>query len=258
MANLTRPDAGADLWAQLRRYTPARIGFGRVGGSLPTQALLEFELAHARARDAVHAAFDAEGLAEALARAGFPAPLVVTSETHDRTQYLLRPDRGRVLDAKSRARLVSLRERNGASNLAVVIADGLSAVAPARHAPPLLGELRAIPGALDNVTVVIAHRARVALGDQIGEILGAEAVAVLIGERPGLSSPDSLGVYLTWAPRVGRTDADRNCISNIRPGGLDYSAAAQRLAYLLRQARQLQRSGVDLKDDSDDAAPLLR
>lgn len=250
-----------DTWRQLRRFTPARIALGRVGGSLPTQALLDFELAHARARDAVHAAFDAEALASALRNDGFAEPVIVASRARDRMEYLLRPDLGRALDADSRRRLqVSAGQKppNPASlqnspevpcALAVVVADGLSAIAPMRHAVPLLRELS--PVRRQNATVVVANYARVALGDEIGEALGAETVIVLIGERPGLSSPDSLGVYLTWAPRVGRTDAERNCISNVRPEGLPCAEAARRLGYLLAAARRLRLSGVALKDDSD-------
>lgn len=261
MAGVREPKRGAgpdapgseNVWARLRRFTPARIGLGCVGGSLPTQALLDFDLAHARARDAVHAGFDASALADELRRGGFGEAVVVASQARDRVEYLLRPDFGRALDEESR---VKLREshRSGCS-LAVVIADGLSAVAPARHAVALLQELRMALGSnWRNVTSVVANHARVALGDEIGELLGAEAVVVLIGERPGLSSPDSLGVYLTWAPRVGRTDAERNCISNVRPEGLPYAEAAQRLAYLLNEARRLQLSGIALKDDSEATA----
>jgi ethanolamine ammonia-lyase small subunit len=238
--------AADDVWTRLRRYTPARIGLGRVGGSVPTQALLDFELAHARARDAVHARFDASALAGELRRVGFGEAIIVASQARDRMEYLLRPDLGRVLDAESLERL-----RKSRCDLALVIADGLSAVAPARHAVPLLRKLWMVLGSTwTNVTAVVANHARVALGDEIGELLGAEAVVVLIGERPGLTSPDSLGVYLTWAPRVGRTDAERNCISNVRPEGLPYPEAAQRLAYLLNEARRLQLSGIVLKDDS--------
>lgn len=238
-----------DVWARLRQWTPARIGLGRVGESLPTRALLEFELAHARARDAVHAGFDAEGLAAELRAAGLGEAVLVRSQARDRREYLLRPDLGRVLDEESRERL----QRAGrAGGLALVVADGLSAVAAMRHAVPLLRAMRPRGAGM----VVIAEQARVALGDAIGELLGAEAVLVLIGERPGLSSPDSLGAYLTWAPRVGRTDAERNCISNIRPEGLPYAAAARRLRYLLGEVRRLRLSGVALKDDSDQRSQI--
>jgi len=247
----------SDPWLQLRRYTPARIGLGRVGGSLPTHALLDFELAHARARDAVHAELDVADLKTQLCAGGFSEPLIVASQAKDRMEYLLRPDLGRSLNEPSRDLLLAAR-RAGGCRLAVVIADGLSAVAPARHAMPLLCALRD-EGDWDaqRVAVVIAQSARVALGDQIGEILHADAVLVLIGERPGLSSPDSLGVYLTWAPQVGRKDAERNCISNIRPEGLPCDEAARRLRYLLREAQRLRLSGVALKDDSEARDTLL-
>lgn len=251
-----RARRASDVWTQLRRYTPARIGLGRAGGSVPTGASLEFELAHAQARDAVHAAFDADLLAGELRRSGFGEAVVVTSQARNRTEYLLRPDLGRILSAESRAAVRALAGRGNALGMAVMVADGLSAVAPVRHAVPLLREVFSSEGGLPetfrkNVTVVIANQARVALGDETGEILGAEVVVVLIGERPGLSSPDSLGVYLTWAPRAGRTDAERNCISNIRPEGLSYGDAAKRLVYLLAEARRLKLSGVGLKDDSE-------
>jgi ethanolamine ammonia-lyase small subunit len=252
MADITQAPQN-DPWARLRLWTPARIGLGRAGSSLPTKPLLDFELAHARARDAVHAAFDADALTHALRVAGFGQPAVVRSQARDRMEYLLRPDLGRSLDAESRERL----RPSSPCALAVVIGDGLSAVAPSRHALPLLEELRRQAESWKNVTVVVANFARVALGDQIGELLRAEAVVVLIGERPGLSSHDSLGIYLTWAPRVGRTDAERNCISNVRPQGLPYASAAARLAYLLREARRLQIIGVELKDDSESGPQIL-
>jgi ethanolamine ammonia-lyase small subunit len=247
-------------WEQLRRFTPARIGLGRVGGSVPTQALLDFELAHARARDAVHAGLDVEALAGRLRASGFGDAPRVVGQARGRMEYLLRPDLGRRLDEPSRDLLVSARPAGGAEgrSLAVVIADGLSAIAAARHAVPLLVALRNLEEwDAQEVAVVVAQSARVGLGDEIGELLGAEAVVVLIGERPGLSSPDSLGAYLTWGPRVGRTDAERNCISNIRPEGLPYEEAARRLRYLLGEARRLKLSGVALKDDSEGGESLL-
>lgn len=253
MAGITRTSPNTDVWTRLRQWTPARIGLGRAGASLPTEPMLVFELAHARARDAVHAAFDAETLAHTLRAAGFGEPIVVRSQARDRMEYLLRPDLGRTLDPDSRALLKPVPR----FDLAVVVADGLSAVAPARHAVPLLEELRRQSAPSENVTVVVANLARVALGDEIGEILHADAVVVLIGERPGLSSPDSLGIYLTWAPRVGRTDAERNCISNVRPEGLPCADAAARLAYLLGEARRLKISGVALKDDSESGQQTL-
>ena len=251
-----------DLWARLRALTPARIGLGRAGASMPTRALLEFELAHARARDAVHAPFDAGAVARELRESGFGTTPVVATQARNRIEYLLRPDLGRVLDPESREGLRALASCGGETRLTFVIADGLSAIAAERHAIPLLRAIRdgywmLLGDFWKTVTVVVANQARVALGDEIGEILAAEAVVVLIGERPGLSSPDSLGVYLTWAPRVGRTDAERNCISNVRPEGLAYSEAARRLVYLLCEARRLQLSGVGLKDDSEVRAQRL-
>jgi ethanolamine ammonia-lyase small subunit len=253
VAGITRPQQNADVWAQLRQWTPARIGLGRAGASLPTAPMLAFELAHARARDAVHAGMDADGVAGALRESGFGEPVIVRSKARDRMEYLLRPDLGRSLDTESRERLRLAPQ----CALAVVIGDGLSAVAPARHAVPLLAEMRRQAQPWENVTVVVADLARVALGDEIGEVLRADAVVVLIGERPGLSSPDSLGVYLTWAPRVGRTDAERNCISNVRPEGLAYEEAAARVVWLLGEARRLRISGVGLKDDSESAPKAL-
>lgn len=257
--------SGADLWKRLRRFTPARIGLGRAGASLPTHALLDFELAHAQARDAVHAELDVETLALELCENGFSDPQIVKSQARDRMEFLLRPDLGRTLDEESRERLrPTTAHSDGISgaetrdrSLAIVIADGLSALAATRHAVPLMKELRAAVEPGEPVPVVIATGARVALGDQIGELLAAEAVVVLIGERPGLSSPDSLGAYLTWSPQTGRTDAERNCVSNIRPEGLPYADAARKLLYLLSEARRLQLSGVALKDDSEPPSPAL-
>ena len=256
--------SNGDPWLQLRRFTPARIGLGRVGGSVPTRALLDFELAHARARDAVHARLDVADLKTQLCSSDLGEPLIVASQARDRMEYLLRPDLGRSLDEKSRDLLLAARQANGptktgcACQLAVVIADGLSAIAPARHAVPLLLAMRDEEDSdSQRVPIVIAQSARVALGDEIGELLQAQAVVMLIGERPGLSSPDSLGAYLTWAPRVGRTDAERNCISNIRPEGLPYKEAARRLDYLLTEVRRLGLSGVALKDDSEGGPALL-
>ena len=240
-----------DPWEHLRSYTRARIALGRAGDSLPTGALLEFGLAHARARDAVHTPLDADALQAALAVEGFGAMLPAHSAAADRAQYLRRPDLGRRLDSSSRAHLADLHV--DASDVLFVIADGLSARAAQQHAVPLLIETRArLPG-WSFGPVVLAEQARVALGDEIGTLLRARQVVVLIGERPGLSSPDSLGVYLTHAPRVGLTDADRNCISNVRPEGLQYGQAAHKLAWLLAGARRLGLSGVGLKDDSEAA-----
>ncbi|WP_341919309.1 ethanolamine ammonia-lyase subunit EutC [Polaromonas sp. YR568] len=247
-AELDVPSGVAELWAALRPLTAARIGLPRTGASLATPALLDFRLAHARARDAVGAALDADALQAGLSRLlGQPA-LVCRSAAPDRRSYLMRPDLGRQLDAGSLALLQTSGSRGG---LAVVLADGLSAQATQRHALPVLEAL--LPLLLQTqgwalAPVVVLHHGRVAAGDGVARALQAEAVLVLIGERPGLSSPDSLGAYITWAPGAATSDADRNCVSNIRPQGLAPQAAAAKIAWLLNQMRVQQRSGVALKD----------
>lgn len=236
-----------DPWEALRVHTAARIALGRVGSSLPTAEVLRFGLAHAQARDAVLCALDVEVLQQALCAGGFRV-LAARSETPDRRSYLLRPDLGRRLAADDRARL---QRETAAPEFAVVIADGLSSVAVQRHALPLLEIFRDTYAAdWEQVPVVVAQQGRVALGDDIGAALRAPLVIVLIGERPGLSSPDSLGIYLTFAPQPGRRDSERNCISNVRPEGLGYAAAAAKLEFLVREALRLRLSGVVLKDDS--------
>lgn len=243
--------AESDPWAPLRRYTTARVGLGRAGRSLPTRAHLDFQLAHALARDAVAAPFDSGALAAELREAGFDA-LNVRSAAPDRRGYLLRPDLGRRLAAESRERLAEVAASWGGADAVFVAADGLSALAVQRHALPLL-RLVVPPLRGDGWTlapVVVAELSRVALGDEIGFRLGAKLVAMLIGERPGLTSPDSLGVYLTYDPRPGRKDADRNCISNIRPEGLSYEAAAHKLRFLMGEARRRRLTGIELKDDA--------
>lgn len=238
----------------LRDLTPARVALGRSGASLPTSALLDFTLDHARARDAVHAAFDADALTRDLGELGMRAA-VVSSRAADRRQYLARPDLGRRLDAGSAQRLRNLDQAKG--TLAVVIGDGLSPAAVNAHAAALMRELRPrlAAGKVALGEIVVATGARVALGDEIGEILGAGMVAVLIGERPGLSAPDSLGAYLTHAPRVGLTDADRNCVSNIHRDGLSYEEAAFKIAWLIREGLSRGATGVTLKDESGDGTP---
>jgi len=250
-----RAAASRDPWEHLRRLTQARIALGRAGDSLPTAALLEFGLAHARARDAVHAALDGAAVRAALEAAGLGQPIHVRSAAGDRAHYLRRPDHGRRLDAASRALLADLR--SDASDVVFVIADGLSALAAQRHAVPLLAQTRQRLAGWTFGPVVVAEQARVALGDEVGALLRARQVVMLIGERPGLSSPDSLGVYLTHAPKPGLADSQRNCISNVRPEGLPYPQAAHKLVYLLAGARRLGRSGVDLKDDSVAAEPRI-
>jgi ethanolamine ammonia-lyase small subunit len=237
-----------DPWDALRRFTNARIALGRTGSSLPTAPLLAFELAHAQARDAVHEPLDTKALADALQAAGFDT-LHCASAAPDRDHYLRRPDLGRVLSEENSATL-SLRHEDE-TDLVFVAADGLSAFAAQRHVVPFLTSLRTKLDGWRIAPVVIATQARVALGDCIGEIMRAKIVVVMIGERPGLSSPDSLGLYVTYAPRAGRTtDADRNCISNVRPEGLNYDAAAFKLHWLLNEARTRKLTGVALKDHS--------
>jgi ethanolamine ammonia-lyase small subunit len=238
-------------WHALRRFTNARIALGRAGDSLPTGEMLAFQLDHARARDAVHEPFDSDRLAVQLRLQGFEV-IQLHSAASDRNIYLKRPDLGRRLSEASRK---VLEERAAQSDetydAAFVIADGLSALAVHLHAVSLFTLTAA---ALQGVgwriaPVVIANQGRVALGDEIGQLLRATQVAMLIGERPGLSVADSLGVYLTYAPQPGRTDADRNCISNIHPHGLSYVAAQQTLVYLMSEARRQKLTGVALKDD---------
>jgi ethanolamine ammonia-lyase small subunit len=240
-------------WADLRRFTPARVALGRAGNGLPTAAHLDFQAAHAAARDAVHAVLDVEGLRADLATAGL-ASIAAHSMAPDRRTYLLRPDLGRRLCDADRAALPAMP-----SAIVFVICDGLSAIAVQRHAPALLAHVIPALQRTGHVVapVILAEQGRVALGDDIGEAMGAAAVAVLIGERPGLSAADSLGVYLTWQPRRGRTDAERNCISNIRPDGLAPQAAADKLLWLIGAMRRLRLTGVGLKDEHQAAPPAL-
>lgn len=234
-----------DPWRTWRQATRARVGLGRTGSSMTTDALLAFQLDHARARDAVHDPLDVDALRGALETLSDDVRTVASAAT-DRATYLLRPDLGRRLDEASST---ALRRVDPAPDIVFVLADGLSARGVA-HAPALLAALLPRLEGLVVGPLVVATQARVALGDDVGERLGARMVVVLIGERPGLSSPDSLGAYLTFAPRVGRHDAERNCLSNIRPEGLVPEAAAIRLAWLIRASLSRRLSGVDLKDDS--------
>ncbi|APZ42104.1 ethanolamine ammonia-lyase subunit EutC [Acidihalobacter ferrooxydans] len=238
-----------DPWVTLRRFTGARIALGRVGGSQPTQAVLDFRLAHAQARDAVHLALDMDALRERLATFELPVEQV-SSQAADRAIYLQRPDLGRTLSETSHAHLTGLDVAG--CDIAFVLADGLSALAVERHAVPLLAAVlpRLQAQGWKIGPLVLAEQARVALGDEVGHALTAELVVMLIGERPGLSSPDSLGIYLTYRPRPGRMDSERNCISNVRPEGLSYPAAAHTLLYLLTEARNRKLTGVGLKDDA--------
>ncbi|WP_024605586.1 MULTISPECIES: ethanolamine ammonia-lyase subunit EutC [unclassified Pseudoalteromonas] len=251
-------------WSDLRRFTDARIGLGRAGISLPTSEMLAFQLSHAQARDAVSFPLDINKMAEQLgsisALKEVAPPLHLHSQAVDRVTYLQRPDLGRKLDENGRQILLSYMNKQKHTtqakyDLAIVVVDGLSSLAVQKNAYPFITEL------LTHLTtdkqfkiapITLVEQGRVAIGDDIGELLNAQVVMVLIGERPGLSSPDSLGLYLTWEPKTGLNDACRNCISNIRPAGLPYTEAARRALYLLREAKKLKLTGVNLKDRTQD------
>lgn len=242
-----------DAWRALRRYTAARIGLGRTGVSLSTQRALEFQAAHAAARTAVHEEMDAAALSEALSPL-FTDPVLLASEAHDRPTYLRRPDLGRLLSAPSRDAL-----HPHPADVAVIVADGLSARAVMQHAAPLLTQLipRLLSDGLSLAPLCLVRQGRVAVGDEIGEALGVRLVLMLIGERPGLSAADSLGIYITHDPAKGRSDAERNCISNVRPGGLSFDQAAYRAHFLVSEALRRRLTGVALKDETvePDALP---
>ncbi|WP_051377850.1 ethanolamine ammonia-lyase subunit EutC [Derxia gummosa] len=272
-------------WAHLRRHTPARIALGRAGISLPTAPMLDFQLAHAQARDAVHAPLDVDAVEREIRPLGFDT-LRASSAAADRHIYLQRPDLGRRLGEDARAALSAARAARraggpvasggadpaspaaagGASataaprfDLAFAVVDGLSSLAIATNAAPFLRAMRAHIDAEGwrVAPVVIATQGRVAIGDEIGELLDANLVIVMIGERPGLSSPDSMGLYLTWSPRPGLTDAARNCISNVRDAGLAHADAAARAAWLAKEAMARGLTGVALKDETASPAPRL-
>lgn len=239
----------ADPWQQLKSFTRARIALGRAGSSLPTKEILDFGLSHAMARDAVHLALDVHALENNLNAQGLRT-IHVCSKAADRASYLLRPDFGRRLNDASRLQLEQLN--TAPVDFLIVVGDGLSSLAIDRHAAPLIDAIQCIlPEHWSLGSIVIATQARVAIADEIAEILNARMVAMLIGERPGLSSPDSLGIYLTFNPKISCNDSDRNCISNVRPEGLGYNAAAKKLMWLAQEAARIQASGVALKDESD-------
>lgn len=236
-------------WGEWRSVTPARLALGRVGAGMPTDEVLRFGWAHAMARDAIHAALDVPKLEATLHAQGW-----TVAHTHsrapDRVTYLRRPDLGRVIDPNEIAKLRAVPIMP--SDICIVIGDGLSSLAVDRHAAPLLAALKPhLAQELKRAPVVIATQARVALADEVADLLQAKLSIMLIGERPGLSSPDSLGIYITHAPFRGRSDAERNCISNVRPEGLSYAAAAFKLAWLVREALGRGLTGIDLKDESD-------
>ncbi|MEO7688652.1 MAG: ethanolamine ammonia-lyase subunit EutC [Sphingomonas sp.] len=241
---MAEPPIRADFATRLRAVTQARIALGRAGQALPTAALLDFQLAHARARDAVGAAFDTAGFGAAI---GGRAVTEVASRAPDHATYLQRPDLGRRLAEADAGKLTA-----GGEEVAFIVGDGLSGTAVQAHAAPMLLALfDRLPG-LRIAPVILARHARVALGDEIGALLGVDLVVMLIGERPGLSAPDSLGAYLTWQPRPGRLDSERNCISNIRPPhGLSYARAADGIVWLMTAARSRRLTGVALKDESE-------
>jgi len=249
-----------NTWHLLRQFTAARISLGRSGVSIPTSEMLAFQLAHAQARDAVHTPLDFDDLEQKLGEltTRFSShisgqPISLHSQANDRTEYLQRPDLGRSLDEKSVNKLQEISSQYR-YNLAIVVADGLSATAIYQNAlpfiQPLMEALQSDEQSWTLAPITLVEQGRVAISDEVGELLNADLVLMLIGERPGLSSPDSMGLYLTWAPRVGLKDSSRNCISNVRPEGLVYSAAVQKALYLLRESRRLKLSGVNLKDRS--------
>lgn len=250
-----------DPWHKLRQFTQARIGLGRVGTSIPTDELLRFQLSHAQAIDAVHVPLDDDQLIADLSNKASLKPYLpaffLHSQASDRLTYLQRPDLGRKLQAESVEELKAHSDKTPKPyDLAIVIADGLSSYAINHHAAPFLDELFTL---LEEDThqwniapLCVVHQGRVAVGDDVGESINAKEVLVLVGERPGLSSPDSLGLYLTWHPHRGTEDSLRNCISNVRPEGLNYKSAAHKCFYLIAESRQLKLTGVGLKDRSDD------
>jgi ethanolamine ammonia-lyase small subunit len=250
MSRNAPPDAALApaLAAHLRSLTPARVGLARTGVSLETRDLLDFQRCHAQARDAVHSRLEAAALAASLSEITGAEVFRLHSAAPDRAAYLQRPDLGRTLDEPSRNLLA--RHTSLTNSLALIVADGLSALAVERHAAPLLKELLPLLANWPLAPLCVVEQARVAIGDEIGLALGAQISVVLIGERPGLSSPDSLGAYITWQPRLGRTDAERNCISNIRAEGLSYAQAAVQLGYYLTEARRRQLTGVALKQET--------
>ncbi|WP_434605969.1 ethanolamine ammonia-lyase subunit EutC [Pseudomonas sp. R1-7] len=247
-----KPVDSQNPWLNLRNLTPARIALGRTGTSLPTSAQLDFQFAHAQARDAVHLAFDHQDIRAQLDERGRES-LLLHSAASDRNSYLQRPDLGRRLDDASAQILQDYAAAHpGGVDLAIVVADGLSALAVHRHTLPFLARLEEQIAAegWSVSPVVLVEQGRVAVADEVAQRLGAKMSVILIGERPGLSSPDSLGLYFTYNPKVGLTDAYRNCISNVRLEGLSYGMAAHRLIYLMREACRRQLSGVNLKDEA--------
>jgi ethanolamine ammonia-lyase small subunit len=255
----SKPIVTEDLWEDLKQFTDARIALGRCGAAIPLAEVLKFKMAHAQARDAVHTDFDAEPIKDYFNDSSIDF-LELQSNAEDRSDYLVRPDRGRVLSPVSADMLREWKRKDRASiDFVLVISDGLSATAMHENVIPFLKVF--LPmfqlSGLNMGPAVLVKQGRVAVGDHIAELLGAKSVGILIGERPGLSSPDSMGIYLSYNARVGTTDEARNCISNVRKAGLSYCAAAQKLSYLLEQSHLRSLSGVNLKDGmSDDYKPF--
>lgn len=251
-----------DPWAKLKQFTNARIGIGRVGTSIPTEELLRFQLSHARAIDAVHVPLDVVALCKQFAEAPVLQPLLpavhLHSEAKDRMEYLQRPDLGRKLDEASIYKVQQVRDDTKPQyDVAFVIADGLSSYAISNHAKPFLElmvkTLNDDPKKDWNIApIFVVEQARVAVGDDVCETLNAKEVVLMVGERPGLSSPDSMGLYITWKAVRGNEESLRNCISNIRPEGLKYPMAVHKCFYLLSESHRIELTGVGLKDRSDD------
>lgn len=245
-------------WDVLRGFTDARIGLGRAGVSVPTRHLLDFQLAHAKAQDAVHTPLNSDDLIASLQQLDWCSQPVLRlhSQAEDRAMYLQRPDYGRRLNEASQQQLRELPRPKTPYDLALVLVDGLSALAIEENAIAFLSQLVPALSQQHNpwtfAPLCVVEQGRVAIGDHIGELLNARCVLILVGERPGLSSPDSMGLYLTWEPKLGRADSQRNCISNVRPAGLQYQDASRKAQYLLNEARSKNLSGVQLKDRSDD------
>lgn len=246
-----------DAWEKLKQFTDARIALGRTGCSIPTHAMLEFQLAHAQARDAVYQQLNVEQLAEQLKLIGLESQFV-TSQAEDKKEYLKRPDLGRLLNQESVAKLKEYQiQQTDHYDVCIVVGDGLSALAIEENAFKMIEALKSEITKLDLklAPIVIASGSRVALGDQVAEILNCKMLIMMIGERPGLSSPDSMGIYYTYAAKTGSLDSQRNCISNIRPAGLSVYIATQRLVSLMTKSNTLGYSGVNLKDEHE--VPIL-
>lgn len=242
-----------NTWETLKQFTAARIALGRTGASIPTNEYLQFKLSHAQAKDAVWQPFDNESIAEELQSMGIDT-VQVESMAGSKEEYLRRPDLGRKLSTQSTSLLTGMPV--SPANILIVVGDGLSSKAVHEHAVPFIWHFLPYVHDFGKTLhpVVIAKSARVALGDEIGQLLNAQIIVMLIGERPGLSSADSLGIYLTWQPRAGKSDAERNCISNVRPQGMIYPKAAFKLAWLIEHAFEQSGTGVQLKDMSDSSS----